>query len=369
MFDPKTALAKTLEQLEKTADRVRDGIPYRTINGKYNDMGSDISWWTNGFWGGLLWLAYRETRNPEFARWENSYEDKLDAALREFYNLHHDVGFMWYPSAVTNYKLTGNELSAKRGYIAASIIASRFNPKGSFIRAWNGVERNGWAIIDCMMNLSILYWAASYQKDPHFSNIAQAHAETAMKYFIRPDGSVRHIVSFRPETGEYIENFGGQGYSADSSWSRGTAWALYGFALSAGATGRADFLETSQRVANFFISHLPDDSVPFADFRAPAESNIHKDTSAAACAASGLLLLSRLVAADESACYREAARKIVASLYQNYTDWEHDEALLQKGCVAYSSKPEEAETSLIYGDFFFLEALIRLCGKDGLFEP
>lgn len=368
MFDSKVALEKTLEKLAGTASRVQDSIPYRTVSGVYNNCEHDsIDWWTNGFWGGLLWLAYRETQNTDYLKWANSLENKLDQALENFYGIHHDVGFMWKLTSVTNYKLTGNEKSAKRGYMAASMLASRFNPKGSYIIAWPGEEHNGWAIIDCMMNLSILYWASEYMKDPHFSNIAVSHAETAMKHFVREDGSSKHICSFNPVTGEYIENLGGQGYDVNSAWSRGSAWALYGFALSAKYTGRKDFLETSQRVANFFISHLPDDCVPYSDFKAPEKENIHKDTSAAACAASGLIMLSKLVCENESECYRKTAEKIVESLYNNYTDWEHDEALIQKGCVAYHEDPEYVETSLVYGDYFFLEALTQLNGREGLF--
>lgn len=370
MFDSHTALENTLRKVKKTASRVRDVIPYETINGVYNSMDDDIHWWTNGFWAGLLWLAWHQTKDADLARWAQGVEKKLDAALREYDKLDHDVGFLWHLSAVADYAATGRKDSALRGYTAAGALASRFNPAGSFIRAWNAPDRTGWAIIDCMMNLPLLYWAADYAKDPRFSNIARAHAETVMKTFIRDDGSVKHICSFDPVTGEYIENFGGQGYGVDSSWSRGTAWALYGFTLSAKYTDRHDFLATAQRVANFFISHLPEDQVPFADFRAPAETNIHKDSSAAACGASGLVLLSTLVSPDEAECYRGAAERIVKSLYENYTDWDHDEALIQKGCTAYFCKGnyDQAETSLVYGDYFFLEALIRLCGGNGLFE-
>jgi len=367
MFDSKAILNKALEKIDKTASRVKDSIPYRPTNGVYDSKDNETDWWTNGFWGGLLWLAYRETENAEYKKWAESLENKLDSAMDEFYHIHHDAGFMWKLSAVADYNITGNENSARRGLKAASVLASRFDPKGSYIRAWNGVEHNGWAIIDCMMNLSILYWASDYLKDPHFANIAQAHAETTMNNFIRSDGSAKHICVFNPQTGEYMENLGGQGYDAQSAWSRGAAWALYGFAVSARGTGRNDFLKTSKRVANFFISHLPADYVPFADFKAPAKSNVHKDASAAACAASGLVLLSRLVPEDESNCYREAAEKIISSLYENYTDWEHDEALIEKCCTAYHDTPENVETPLIYGDYFFVEALVQLCGKDGLF--
>jgi unsaturated chondroitin disaccharide hydrolase len=371
MFNQREALDKVLAKLERTSSRIGDSVPYRTTNGVYDDLTGEIDWWTNGFWPGILWLAYRETKNEKYLKLANGVEDKLDKALQEFYGLHHDVGFMWHISSVTNYKLTGNENSARRGYIAASVLASRFNPAGPFIRAWNGwnnEENTGWAIIDCMMNLPILYWASEHMKDPRFYNIAVAHAETVMNHFIREDGSVKHICKFDPVTGEYVENYGGQGYSPESSWSRGTAWALYGFALSSKYTGRKCFTDTAKRIANFFISHLPEDHIPFADFKAPAEVNIYKDSSAGAIAASGLLLLSRLVEDNERDCYYSAAKKIVASLYNNYTDWEGDEALIIKGNVAFHLKDtNQLETSLIYGDYYFLEALQQLNGTQELF--
>ena len=367
MFNQKEALERVLRKLERTSSRIQDEIPYRTSGGKYDDYSAKIDWWTNGFWPGILWLSYRQTQKREYADWALRVEEKMDAAFREFYHIHHDAGFMWHISAVADYKLTGNPASAKRGYLAASVLASRFNPAGSFIRAWND-DCTGWAIIDCMMNLAILYWASGYIHDPRFSNIALAHAATAQKYFIREDGSARHICVFDPVSGEYLENLGGQGYGVDSAWSRGAAWALYGFAMSAKYSGRPDFLNTAKRVANFFVAHLPEDSVPFADFKAPADINIHKDSSAAAIAAGGLLLLSRLVPEDEKPFYRDSAVKIVSSLYDNYTDWDGDEALIQKGCTAFHSKPEEGlSTSLIYGDYFFLEALMQLNGFEGLF--
>jgi unsaturated chondroitin disaccharide hydrolase len=368
MFDSKIALEKVLTKLERTSARIGDTIPYRSINGVYDDLSGDINWWTNGFWAGILWLTYRHTKGENYAKLADGVEKRLDEALHNFYGLHHDVGFMWHLSSVASYKLTGSKESAKRGYIAASVLASRFNPAGNFIRAWNGEKNEGCAIIDCMMNLPLLYWASDFIKDPRFTNIAIAHAETAMKNFIREDGSAKHICKFDAVTGEYIENYGGQGYSEHSSWARGTAWALYGFALSSKYTGRKEFTDTAKRVANFFISHLAEDYVPFADFKAPEEANIYKDSSAAAIAASGLLLLSRLVEENEKACYYNAAKKIVASLYNNYTNWENDEALITKGNVAFFAKnKDELETSLIYGDYYFLEALLQLNGSEELF--
>jgi unsaturated chondroitin disaccharide hydrolase len=369
MFDEKATFDRALAKVTTTAQRVRDGIPYRTVNGKFDDWSeSDPSWWTNGFWPGLLWLTWRETKNPDLARWAEGVEDKLDQTLVDYYGLHHDVGFQWHLSSVARHKLFGGDSARRRGLHVASLLAGRFNLAGRFVRAWND-DKVGWAIIDCLMNLPLLYWASTETQDPRFRHIAEAHTETVLKHFLYSDGSSKHIVEFEPNTGAYVRNFGGQGYNDTSAWSRGAAWALYGLALGAQYTERADFLAGAEKVARFFLGNLPDDRVPWADFKAPRDERNHKDSSAAACAASGLLLLATLVPdADSKAWLTQGARSIVASLTERYADWDGDEALLKHGCTAYfTDRPGWEDTSLIYGDYFYLEALARLQGRAGLF--
>ena len=367
------AWEKAISKVTKSSERIQDVFPYIIANGhKYSDKSDDPGWWTNGFWPGLLWIVYQATKDGKFRTYAEGVEKKLDNVLIDYDRVDHDAGFMWHLSSVTNFRLTGNDRSRRRGLLAASIMASRYNLKGGFIRAWHDIEgqpsRAGWAIIDCMMNLPLLYWASEMSEDPRFRFIAQSHADTTMREFIRPDGSVKHIVSFDPETGEMLDWFGGQGYDKNSSWSRGTAWALYGFTLSYQYTGEQSYLDTAKKVANFFTASLPDDYVPFADFKAPEDTNIHKDTSAAACAASGLLLLSSLVSENEKHTYKNAALKILKSLYENYCCWDENyEALLKHGCVAYHFE-NETDVSLIYADYFFMEALAQLKGIKSLFS-
>ena len=217
------------------------------------------------------------------------------------------------------------------------------------------------------MNLPLLYWASEEIRDPRFSQIAVAHTETVMKHFLQADGSSRHIVEFDPVTGAYLRCHAGQGYSADSAWSRGCSWLFHGMALGAKYTGRPDFLAAAEHSARFFIGHLPEDQVPWSDFKAPVDGQF-KDSSAAAIAASGLLTLADLVPNSRKAYYMDAARRILASLAANYMAPTTDEALLMHGCVLYhATKPEDKDTSLIYGDYFFVEALIKLQGGQGLF--
>lgn len=376
MIDTSKVLDHCLAKVTKTGSRIQGRIPYRTFDGRFDDWtDKDIAWWTNGFWPGLLWLAHGQTKDDRLATWAKESETHLDRALFDFFGLHHDVGFMWHISSVARYKLEHNQDSLRRGMIAASVLASRFNLAGRYIRAWNnwdipnkekGVQVK-WAIIDCLMNLPLLYWASEESKDPRFSQIAIAHTETVLKNFIHPDGSSRHIVEFDPVTGAYVRCHFGQGFADDSAWSRGCSWLVHGMTLGAKYTGRADFLAAAEHAARFFIENLPEDQVPWSDFKAPAKDQF-KDSSAAAIAASGILTLAELVPASRKAYYVDAARRMLASLATNYLAPESDEALLQHGSVMYHvTDPKDKDTSLIYGDYYFVEALIKLQGGQGLF--
>lgn len=356
------ALACALSKIEKNKKRIGDKFPHVAYDGAY--MEESASFWTSGFWPGLLWLYYGETGDGEALSLARHLEERLDEVLNGFVTLHHDVGFMWLPSAVIDYKLTGNEASRVRGLKAASHLAGRFNLKGQFIRAWTdevNPESTGWAIIDCMMNLPLLFWCSKELKDPRFSQIARAHGDTVLKHFIRPDHTAAHIVSFDPWTGEKLEHLGGQGKGPDSAWSRGQAWAIYGMAVAYRETGKMEYLLAAENTANYFLSHLPEDRVPFWDFRTDKKDAFVLDSSASACAASGLLELSSLLEEEsQQKFYREQALEILKSLYENYFDAsEESQAMLLKGTVNYAKK-KHVNVPIIYGDYFFTEALIKL---------
>ncbi len=212
------------------AERIGSRIPYTTDkNGRFDDRSTDINWWTNGFYGGILWLMYKATDDVRYAEKARIIADKLSVCFFNFYKLDHDMGFLWLPTDVADYKLTGSETGRRRGFHAATILAGRFNPVGNFIRAWNdgiGKEHSsesnaGWCIIDCLMNLPLLYWASEESGDPRYKHVAMKHADMALHNFLRADGSVNHIVSIDPETGKFKESFAGQGYAVGSSWTRG----------------------------------------------------------------------------------------------------------------------------------------------------
>ena len=233
------AEAKIRAKMPVVAGRSVHKVPYTSKDGVFDDWTNNISWWTNGFWGGMLWQLYHVTKDGMYLESALELEKKLDATLMSPEDMDHDSGFRWLLTSGANYRETGSEESFKRTLLAACNMAGRFNPAGDFIRAWNDWgnkekrgENAGIAIIDCMMNLPLLYWAAEKTNDPRFYHIAVKHADTVMKHFIREDGSVIHIGEFDPYTGEFLRSVGGQGYAHGSSWTRGQAWAVYGFALS-----------------------------------------------------------------------------------------------------------------------------------------
>ena len=358
------AWTETVRKIERTSRRIGATFPHVSKGGRYDD--APPHWWTNGFWPGLLWLVQRETHDERLAEFAIACEDKLDRPLAEYYQLDHDVGFMWGPTSVARFRLTGHPESRRRGLIAASHLASRFNPHGRFFRAWNW-HQPGVAIIDCLMNLPLLFWASRELKDPRYRHMAVDHADTVLRHFLRSDGTSRHIVALDPDTGEFVESMAGQGFGAESAWSRGNAWALYGLALAFRHSGEARFLEAAKRVAGCFLAQLPDDHVPHWDFSAPRSASTPRDSSAGAIAASGLLEISQHVAPAEAAQWRQAATRITRSLFESYGAWDTDEeALLLKATGNLPGK-DNIEVPLIYGDYYFVESLVKLRRQEGLF--
>lgn len=362
---------KLKEKMIHVARRNKDKIPYRITDGRYNDMiEEDITWWTNGFWGGILWQMYNATGNEEYRQYAEYSEEKMEENLHMYRGMDHDNGFKWLLTAAANYRLTGSEKAKDRALIAANSLAGRFNLTGNFIRAWNdndGKENTpentaGWAIIDCMMNLPLLYWASEELKDPRFRKIAQAHADMAMKVFVRGDGSVHHVTVFDPETGEILGHPGGQGSHTGSSWTRGEAWAVYGYALSYVHTQKKEYLDTAKRVAHYFMANIPESGLIPVDFRQPADCTWQDDT-AAAIAVCGLLEIEKYVDESERGIYHRAAEKMLKALIETSCCWDSDKDYLLENCTA-AYHDDEHNFPMMYADYFFIEAILKLTGED-----
>lgn len=359
-------LDKIILKIKEECLRHEGKIPYMAEKGEYSsDMKEeDIAWWTNGFWGGILWQLYQYCKEPIFKERAQVLEEQLDQAISDYDRLYHDVGFMWLHTAVANYRLTGNVKSLSRGRHAANLLAGRFNCNGNFIRAWNE-DKTGWMIVDCLMNLPLLYWASKEQGDPRFEEIAKRHADTAWKYILRSDGSCNHIVVIDPYTGEFVDSLGGQGYANGSSWSRGHAWAIYGFVMSYKYTDDMKYLDASKQVAHYFIANIAQtDFLPLSDFRAP-ENPVYYDSTAGVCAACGLLELAKLVPETERRLYYQSALRMLKKMEEKFCDFSlATDGILKYGKVAYHDGQEEANISLIYGDYFLIEAVLKILDQE-----
>ena len=365
--------AKLDAKLRVVSARNRDVVAHGDgvdENNRFIDNGQNekIHWWTNGFWGGLNALMYEHTKDPVYLECAKSNEKLLDRALTDYYtDLHHDVGFMWHILSGVLYRVTGDKGSRARNLFCASLLMSRFNIDGGYIRAWNSSNRTKHTIIDTLMNLPLLYWASDEIGDDRFKQVAMAQADTALVDHLREDGSVNHIVEHDENTGDYIRNLGGQGIAEGSSWSRGASWCVYGLMLSYIHTKEDRYLQGAKAAANYFIANCCDDWLPRIDFRAPAEPVLY-DSTAAMITSCGLIELAKARPENEGGMYMNAAINLLRACTEKFVNFDHDKDYT----VAYGSgrypcdgdlKKANVHVPIIYGDYYLAEALLKLKGS------
>ena len=351
----------------------------RTLTKEGKLKSTRLNDWTEGFYPGCLWQMFDYTRQEEWRQAALLWTKPLEPMKR--LTNHHDIGFLMYCSYGQAYRLTGRKEYADILIESARSLCTRFNEKVGCIeswnyrKAWNG--RDEWfypVIIDNMMNLELLYFAAKQTGDTLFSHVANRHAETTMKNQFRPDGSQYHVVNYDEATGEVLHRATCQGFSDNSAWARGQAWAIYGFTMAYRESRRQDFLDTAVRAAEFWLTHprLPEDGVPYWDFNAGQKGyvpdwnydanlfpEIPRDASAAAIAASAFLELSGYVADGKR--YRDAAEHILHSLSSStyLAEPGTNGNFILKHCVGSIPHGQEIDVPLIYADYYFLEALLR----------
>ncbi len=357
------ALAFSVERIHQNMSQLT-GFPEQARDGAWTyarDGG-----WVGGHWVGLLWLVFAYTRDPLFEAQARKWAARL--APRQHDTSTHDLGFLFELSHLLGMNLTGDTGLKGPALQAARSLSRRFNPRGRFFQAWGPLdapaELRGRTIVDTLMNLDLLFWASRETSEPHFAGQAVAHARTGLHYQVRPDYSTSHGADFDPETGSFLKQETHQGLSPTSCWSRGQSWAVYGFTDCFRATNDPAFLAAARGLADYALARLPEDFVPFWDYASPLIPNDVRDSAAAAILGSGLLYLATLETDPNLADrWQSAAGQILSSLWQHYTSREGtDPSILLHGTF---SKPQGLmDHGLIYGDYYFVEGLLRLADPD-----
>ncbi|GAB1416362.1 glycoside hydrolase family 88 protein [Paludibacter sp.] len=355
-------IEKTLSQIENTTMMPRNILAEQTL---WNLVPVKIEEWTVGFWPGILWYNYENTKSEKALKTTQYYTDLLEP-LTTLPAYDHDLGFQIFCSYGNAYRLTGDESYKQVILNAADTLATLFNPKVGTILSWPREVNNGRfaphnTIMDNMINLEMLYWAAKNGGRKELAEIATKHAETTMKYQFRNDGSCYHVAIYDTLTGNFIKGVTHQGYADNSMWARGQAWAIYGYTFVYRETGDEKFLSFVEKITDLYLSRLPEgEFVPYWDFDAPNIPNEPKDASAAAIVASALLELSKLIDVPaKSQKYKDAATQMLIELSsEKYQSRGHNCAFLMHS-TGHWPNGSEIDASINYADYYYIEALTR----------
>lgn len=330
------------------------GFPHITKNGRW--ITTRDGYWTGGFWIGLLWLSYKITKDKFYEEAAYNWAKRLE---KRRFDKTFDLGFIFYPSFVLGYRITGDEYFRNIALEASENLLATYHEKSKFIHTFikEDGKKIGRTIIDTMMNIPLLWWAYEETGNKIFYDIAYSHAMQTYREFIRSDYSTFHVIDFDLNTGETLRKTTVQGLNSSSCWSRGQAWAIYGYTTAYKTTRDNLFLETAKKLSDYFIKNLPTDYIPFWDFNDPKESV--KDSSAAAIASSAFFTLYKLSNDNK---YKKIAEKILNSLIERYVSWNrYKDGILKYGCF---HKPADlgVNESLIWGDYYFVEAFLKFRG-------
>lgn len=330
--------------------------------------------WVSSFWTGELWLCYQMTADQQFKNSAKLRKRYFADMLLDPFWLDHDLGFQYSLSCVADYNLTGDEESKMMAIRAADHLIHRFRKIGGYIVAWNDTHplgpetTQGKSIIDSLQNTALLFWAAKVTGSSVYAHAAKTHSETLAKHIVRDDFSTYHSFNFDPVTQQPIKGETFQGYADDSCWARGQSWAVHGFAQTYLYTGEEKFLTLAKKLARYAVEQITDDGVPVWDYSLPADEIQYKDSSAGAITAAGLLLIAQCIEdAEEAKQYRDWGLYLLQGLMDT-CDLTGDENAL--GLLAHGAsfvKVGLCDNMLPYGDYYYLEALMRANGYQNFF--
>ena len=357
--------ASILAKHKANISRIGDMFPHVTESGIFDR--SRHCFWTGGFYAGLSHLCYEISKEPLFLEHAKVMSSHIaDILYREGTGLGHDIGMLISPSATALYLCEKNEWGKEVTIHAADVLISRFHEKGEFIQAWNVNPNNPESfinahrmIIDCMLNLPLLFRATEITGDEKYRDVALRHATTAQTYLVRKDGSTAHTFIFR-EDGSPHHQKTHQGYADDSCWSRGQGWAIMGFALAHTLSGRQDFLDTAILCANKYLELTEENGIPKWDFHFKGRRAAPRDTSAASISACGMMEIYHATG-DEK--WKKEAERIFMALSERYASFNcpEEEGMIREA-TGHMPIYDNINVSLIYGDYYYTELYARLAG-------
>lgn len=385
LFQPPTAhraaftqaLTSALAKIEQLVPVFGLRNPRMGLAGTYDYEFCTEDEWVASFWTGQLWLAYSVTGEPRFKNSARARRGYFQRVLDNPAWHDHDLGFLFLLSCVADHKLTGDDRSRDMALRAADFLAARWRQPLPFVMCWNPMRRDNPEFaarktrtlnIDSLQGMSLLYWAHRQTGQQSFHDIAEMHNKTGIDYLIREDFSTYHCYEFDPATGNPLGGYTHQGLSDESCWSRGQSWALHGLAQSSLNTSNKAYQSAAMGLADYVANHLPEDGVPLWDYDLPADRDPYKDTSAAAVTAAGLYTLAQgLGRSAEAQRYTALADRILMGLVQNHdiSANPHAQGLLNQGAAFVDLG--RADNMLPYGDYYYLEALMRAVGHTEFF--
>ena len=371
-FDAENALKYCDRQVHRTLSELRTaegGLDYTLM--PRNIMDSLNVWhcrkvdkteWCSGFWPGILWYDYEFMGDAKLKEEAAKYTESLEF-LSHMPAYDHDLGFLVFCSYGNAYRLTHEEKYKQVILDTADSLATLFNPRVGTILSWpREVPTFGGhnTIMDNLINLEMLFWAAKNGNKPYLKEIAVSHADKTMANQFRPDYTSYHVAVYDTLTGDFVRGCTHQGYADESMWARGQAWGVYGYTVAYRETGDHRYLDFVQQVADAFLKDLPEDGVPYWDYNDPRIPNAPRDASAAAVVASALLELSTYLPGEKGEGYRKEAVRMLASLSSDaYACGNRKPAFLMHS-TGHHPAGSEIDASIIYADYYYIEALLRL---------
>jgi unsaturated chondroitin disaccharide hydrolase len=351
-----SALNFAAGQARRILDQYPGYLPMYTVKGKWQREKEHWTHWCEGFFPGILWLLYKSTRDEQWLTPARTLSRRLEPRQNDR-NVH-DLGFLFFSTYLREYRLTGDR-HLKDVLIQAGRTLALRRQKGGYLCSFLGPQS---LFIDIMANVGLIFWAAREAPDMSLWPIALEHCRTTAKYLVRKDGGTAHEGIFDVQTGQFLKQSTQQGWSAESTWARGLAWAIYGFTATARLSGDPQLMQAGRLCAEFYLRRCPPGLVPYWDFDLPSRAPHLWDSSAAAITASGLWDLSELAPAPQDRQrYRDASLTILRSLCSDNflarkrPKWEG----ILMNAVYHYHKNLGVDESVIWGDHFFVEALVK----------